>query len=276
MEREANWHWPSGPAGRSIAAFQSLHFAAAYAPESSSKANTNGVPMSQLMLASVNPSLGHAPAAQWAHDIRNALAITSLHLETLERLSGTGGRKAANAALAVMKRATGLCNASLAQARRTDQAGRRRGFDLIKTIKEVATILEPIVPDEFEIRMTAMATCMVMGDPTDVYRIVFNLVQNAIAVARSGRGMSHVGIDIAYDGPSVTVRISDDGPGLPKQIRAKLFRQQASTTGGNGLGIAIARELAERNGATLRLADCAKGTTYVLELVGARAMALVK
>lgn len=232
--------------------------------------------MSQLMLASASPSLGHAPAAQWAHDIRNALAITSLHLETLERLSGAGGRKAANAALAVMKRATGLCNASLAQTGRTDPAAHRRGFDLIKTIKEVATILEPIVPDGFEIRMTATATCMVIGDPTDVYRIVFNLVQNAIAAARSGADMSHVSIDISRDGPSVTLRISDDGPGLPKRIRANLFRQQASTTGGNGLGIAIARELAERNGATLRLTDSAKGTCYVLQLVAARALALVK
>lgn len=227
--------------------------------------------MSRLALALVNPALGHAPTTQWAHDIRNALAITSLHLETLERLAGSGGRKAANAAQAMMKRAAGMCNASLADAVRADQAGRRRGFDLIKTIKEIATILDPILPEGFEIRITAEISCMAVGDPSDVYRIIFNLVQNAIAVARNGSKMSYVSIEIAHMGPAVTVRISDDGPGLPKSIRTKLFRQQSvSTTGGNGLGIAIARELSERNGATLRLADCARGTSYILELVGVR------
>src|SRR5689334_13955666 len=109
--------------------------------------------MPQLTLASVTPALDALPAGQWAHDIRNALAVTGLHLETLERLSGSAGRKAASAAQAVMKRASDLCNASLAQAARPGQGGRRRGFDLMLTIKEIAAILEPALPKGFEIRI---------------------------------------------------------------------------------------------------------------------------
>ena len=112
--------------------------------------------------------------------------------------------------------------------------------------------------------------CMVLGDPTDIYRILFNLVQNAVAVARNGARMTFVAIEIEYQAPMVSVRIADDGPGLPKVIKSRLFRQTASTTGGSGLGIAIARELAERNGATLRLADGPGGTSYVLALAGLR------
>ena len=41
--------------------------------------------MSNLTLASTNPTLPYIPTTQWAHDIRNALAVMSLHLETLER-----------------------------------------------------------------------------------------------------------------------------------------------------------------------------------------------
>ena len=66
------------------------------------------------------------------------------------------------------------------------------------------------------------------------------------------------------------MRIADDGPGLPKAIRASLFQPQPGTsaTGGSGLGLSIARELAERNGGMLQLAASARGTTFVLEFSG--------
>lgn len=224
--------------------------------------------MTQLTLASITPAFDSTPTRQWAHDIRNALAVTGLHLETLERLSGSAGRKAASAAQAVMKRAAELCNASLAQAGRADQGARRRGFDLVATLKEIASILEPMTPQVFEIRIAPQAKCMVLGDPTDVFRIIFNLVQNAVAVARSGAVMTYVAVEIEHQAKTVVVRIVDDGPGLPKAVRSTLFRRTASGTGGSGFGICIARELAERNGATLRLGATSKGTTYVLELAG--------
>ena len=231
--------------------------------------------MSKLTLASVNPLPTQVPTTQWAHDIRNALAVMSLHLEILERLSGAGGRKAASAAQAVMKRTAGMCNTALAHAVQADQNGRRRGFDLTKTIKEIVTILEPVAPEELEIRVASEGACVVMGDPGDVFRIIFNLVQNAVAAARGGAAMSHVEIAVAHVGSLVRVSIFDDGPGLPKHVRAKLFRPQTACAANcGGLGLAIARELSERNGATLQLANSRKGTTFVLELAGVRAIAL--
>jgi signal transduction histidine kinase len=128
-------------------------------------------------------------------------------------------------------------------------------------------ILESMGPEGFEILNAPQPICMVLGDPADIYRVVFNLVQNAVTAARRGAPMTFVNIDVACQGPVVSMRISDDGPGLPKAVRARLFRKTGSTTGSSGLGIAIARELAERNGATLRLDETAKGTSYVLELV---------
>jgi len=226
--------------------------------------------MSQLVLATANPAAPSAPNAQWAHDIRNALATVGLHLETLERLSGARGREIAHAAHALMSRAATMCNEAMAQSAQAQITSRRRGFDVIKTIVQVANLLRPGAPEGFEIRVAGSGAFIVQADPQEVFRILFNLVRNAITVAREAENcgkMTCVTLLVERAGASVTVRIADDGPGLPRTVRENLFRTQpGSSLTGNGFGLAIARELAERNGGVLELAESARGTTFVLEL----------
>jgi len=222
------------------------------------------------MLASVNGAAAGQPSPQWAHDIRNALATVGLHLDTLQRLSGSRGREVADAAHAMMSRAAAMCNEAIAQGAQTEAASRRRGFDIIKTIVQVANLLRPAAPEGFEIRVAGSGAFIVLADPQEVFRILFNLVNNAITVARQGGAMTSVTLLVERAGANVAVRIADDGPGLPKAIRANLFRARpgSSPTGGSGLGLAIARELAERSGGVLELTESARGTTFVLELSG--------
>ncbi len=234
--------------------------------------------MPQLVLASANPGPPGRPNAQWAHDIRNALATVGLHLETLERLSGPRGRDIAHAAHALMSRAAAMCNQAMAQNAHADAPNRRRGFDIIKTSVQIANLLRPTAPAGFEIRVVGSGAFIVLADPQEVFRILFNLVHNAVTVARKGaeqaaeqgaergRRMTSLTLLVERAGSTVTVRVADDGPGLPEAVRAGLFRAQESSTGGSGRGLAIARELAERNGGVLRYAASARGTTFVLEL----------
>jgi signal transduction histidine kinase len=220
--------------------------------------------MSQLVLASLNTA--SQPSARWAHDVRNALATVGLHLETLERLSGSRGREIAHAAHLLMSRAAAMCNAAMdAQA---EAPSRRKPFDIVQTLVQTANLLRPTAPEGFEIRVAGSGAFAVLADPQDVFRILFNLVHNAITVARQqvSRRMTNVTLLVERDASLVTVRIADDGPGLPKAVRQNLFRPQKSTTGGNGIGLSIARELAERNGGVLQHAPSARGTTFVLQL----------
>jgi hypothetical protein len=60
------------------------------------------IAMSQLVVASNNPALSCPLRTHVAHDLRNLLATVGLHLETLQRLSGPSGAKAANAAHALL------------------------------------------------------------------------------------------------------------------------------------------------------------------------------
>lgn len=232
--------------------------------------------MSQLVLASLNPKLASGPSARWAHDIRNALATVGLHLETLERLSGSRGREIAHAAHMLMSRAAAMCNEAMAQGVQGETVSRRRGFDIVKTIEQIANLLQPAAPEGFEIRVAGSDSCVALADPQDVFRILFNLVHNAMTIARqrleTGERMTNVTLHAERAGASVTVRVADDGPGLPQAVRANLFRRQESGTGGGGIGLSIARELAERNGGMLRLAESARGTTFVLELAGLAAI----
>ena len=95
----------------------------------------------------------------------------------------------------------------------------------------------------------------------DLLRVVTNLVDNAVRHA-STRVQLSVGAD--HDG--IWLRVTDDGHGIPLVDRDRVFERFARLdeardrdSGGSGLGLPIARELARRNGSELRLHDARPG-----------------
>ena len=105
--------------------------------------------MSQLVVASNNPALSCPVRAHVAHDLRNLLVTVGLHLETLQRLSGPSGAKAANAAHALLTRGVALCNDALDRTAGADSRARRRGVDMIGIARQVADLLAPAAPKDF-------------------------------------------------------------------------------------------------------------------------------
>ena len=94
-------------------------------------------------------------------------------------------------------------------------------------------------------------------------------MSNAVNVAsRKANAMTSVRIRISTTGKVVTAHVSDDGPGLPTWVKSRLFAAKAkqSNTAPHGYGLAIARELAERNGGTVTLAPSAKGAHFEVKL----------
>jgi signal transduction histidine kinase len=226
--------------------------------------------MPQIALASLNSTLVIGSPDRWAHDIRNTLATVGLHLETLERLSGAHGREIAHAAHALMSRAAALCNDAMSRGVQADVSRRPRPCDIGATIEQLANVLRPTTPDGFEIRVAQSVRAFALADQQDVFRILFNLIHNAVALARrsaaANKRITFVSLLVERQDQVVAIRISDDGPGLPRAVRANLFRRPASETDGRGMGLLIARELAERNGGALQLGRSAVGATFVLEL----------
>ena len=229
--------------------------------------------MSQLTIVSTAPATGGLPGTQTAHDLRNLLATVALHLETLQRLSGPSGMKAADAAHALLTRGAAICNNALDRSANPDGRPRRRGVDLVAIARQVADLLGPAAPAGFTFDIAQNAAASALADPDEVFRILFNLMSNAVAVAKHKAGkLRTVTIDIGSEASMMTIRVADDGPGLPAGVRAGLFalRLRRSSATRHGYGLAIARELAERNGGTLTLAPAAKGAAFVLTLPALR------
>jgi two-component system, OmpR family, sensor kinase len=98
---------------------------------------------------------------------------------------------------------------------------------------------------------------LVSADRERVLQVARALVDNALVHTPAGTRVRVVA-------DHATLRIEDDGPGIPRehheQVFARFTRLDGSRASGSGLGLAIARELAERMGGSLRL-DSAPGRT---------------
>lgn len=115
----------------------------------------------------------------------------------------------------------------------------------------------------------------VWADHDRLEQVFVNLVENAL---RHTPPDTRVRVDAAPapatasalpGGPTVDIRISDDGPGVAADVAATLFEPHStgSTTGGHGLGLAIARGIAAAHGGSLVLdAAAAGGATFVVSL----------
>src|SRR5207245_11129397 len=79
-----------------------------------------------------------------------------------------------------------------------------------------------------------------LGDPVLVEWALEAVIKNAIDALSGRGGRIEVRVDVA--GASGRVAGRDDGPGLPPEVRARLFEPRASTqAGGRGIGLRLAR-----------------------------------
>jgi signal transduction histidine kinase len=196
------------------------------------------------------------------------MAVIALNVEKLEHLAGQSGGKAASAAHQLLTKVTALCNDSLREKANEFSAPRRISFDIVETIRQVIDILRPITPAGLKIKLHADYRHIVFGNPNDVFRIVFNLAHNAVTLAQRSGEITLLDFHLEGLKALTLLRITDDGPGISPQARMQLFRTASApnSSATNGHGLLIARDLAERNGGTLLLAEVPAGTQFVLML----------
>ncbi len=112
----------------------------------------------------------------------------------------------------------------------------------------------------------------VMADANRLEQILVNLVANAID-ALDGVDAPRLGLSASKDGDRVRIAVSDNGPGLSAEVRARLFEPFFTTKesgGGLGLGLAISAGIARELGGSLTAEESRDGgATFVLDLAQA-------
>jgi len=110
---------------------------------------------------------------------------------------------------------------------------------------------------------------IVAGDRVLLEWAVESLVKNAIDALAGRGGAIHVTV-AAVAGDGVRVRVADDGPGVPKRLRRKIFAAGFTTKErGWGIGLALTRRIVEENhGGRLRLLPSDRGAVFDIILPG--------
>ncbi|MFM5895409.1 MAG: ATP-binding protein [Novosphingobium sp.] len=218
-------------------------------------------------------------AADVAHEIKNPLASLRSALESLEKvkdeqLRGELTKIAAHDVQRIDRLVT-----EIAEASRIDAELSRTQFDEV----DLMTLAEALVraraergaadPCEVRVEPQDAGPWVVPGDPARLERVLVNLLDNACSFSPSG---GTVIMAITRHPEHVELTVTDEGPGIPPEAREKIFdrfhslRPESEQFGNHsGLGLAIARTIAEAHDGSLTATDRSDGNPgacLVLEL----------
>jgi signal transduction histidine kinase len=210
--------------------------------------------------------------ADAAHELRSPLARMRAELEVDAAHPGTADPAATAAGvLAETISLQGLVDDLLLLARADAGAPdlrRRRTVDLDEVVQGRVAAFRGA--GERRLDVAAMTPVQVDGDPDQLQRVVGNLLDNAVRHARN-----RVLVTLREEPAGwAELVVSDDGPGVPAADRDRVFQRftrldeaRSAGDGGAGLGLAIARDIAERHGGSVALeSDGAPGARFVLRL----------
>ncbi|WP_205698200.1 HAMP domain-containing sensor histidine kinase [Conexibacter sp. SYSU D00693] len=205
--------------------------------------------------------------ADASHELRTPLTSVLANLELLaDVLDGEEG-EAACSALRSSKRMKRLV-ADLLLLARADAAREapHAPTDLGQVLLEAVAEAGPLAGDH--VVSVDTERVVVDGARDDLHRVALNLIENALKHTPPG---STVHASVGARGGRALLVVEDDGPGVPRELRERIFerfvRGEGDRGGSFGLGLSIVRAVAEGHGGSVRLEDRAGGgTRFVVDL----------
>jgi signal transduction histidine kinase len=201
--------------------------------------------------------------ARMSHDLRGVLASAMLVADRLSTSRDDAVRNAGEVIVRSVNRATAIAQRTLDFVREGPPPALRRSAALHTIVDEAAQSVGPEFLRSCTIRNGVPEDATGTVDQDALTRALANLIRNAAQA-----GARTVNIGYRDGGPPSSLLVADDGPGLPEDVRDRLFHPfVTSRSGGSGLGLAIARDLMLSSGGDLCLSETGpQGTTFELHL----------
>lgn len=187
-----------------------------------------------------------------AHELAGPLTLVHYHLDRL-RLEAAGDprlRAASDAARELLRTSQDL----LVVAR--GELDRPISHELLD-LRELAAR----VADEYPgVLVEVSEPAEVVGDPERLMQVVRNLVRNAV---QASGGPERVSISLRSGNDAHVLVVRDTGPGMTAETLARAFERGFSTGRGSGVGLAVAKDLAERHGGSVRVVSSTPAGTVM-------------
>ncbi|MGW6582940.1 ATP-binding protein [Streptomyces globisporus] len=188
-------------------------------------------------------------AADASHQLRTPLTALSMRIEEISVTDDPETvKEEANIALTQVERLTDVVERLLTNSR-DPRTGSAVVFDLDEVIKQQIEEWRPAY------RSTGRAlVCSgkhglrAVGTPGAVAQVLAALIENSLM-----HGGGTVALRTRVTGNQVVVEATDEGPGVPAELGARIFERAISGRNSTGIGLAVARDLAEADGGRLEL-----------------------
>ena len=150
------------------------------------------------------------------------------------------------------------------------QVARNEKLQLAPMIEEIFTDLAPL-SDKRGVTLTAEGDGIMTGSDALIYRLLFNLTENAVKYHRPG---GSVRVTVAKEPEKLLIRVSDTGRGIPEEYQRSIFqpffrvdKSRSREYGGAGLGLSLVWEIAELHGGSVWVEKSSEnGTVIAVEL----------
>jgi len=199
-----------------------------------------------------------------AHELKTPLSIIQINADSLgNSLSPQRVKEATDGLHQGVNRATHTVHQLLALARSGSDRDNAdlQDIDLVELVRDRMVLAVQIAtPRGIELEFQSPESCHLPLHRESMAALIDNLVSNAVKYSPDD---SRITVSVKATGGRVQLIVADQGPGIPTELRKKVFERFFRLPGqdqpGSGLGLAIAERAATRNNGIIRLENGANG-----------------
>ncbi|HEV2147328.1 MAG TPA: ATP-binding protein [Longimicrobiaceae bacterium] len=205
-----------------------------------------------------------------AHELNNPLTVVKVTASLLERELEGEAAADARAIREHADRAARIVRGLLHFARQTPPE--RAPTDLNEVAGRVCRFREAGLRAQHVALETRFAPDLprTLADGPQLEQVLLNLLLNAEQSIASGRGRGRIVVSTEAEGGVLRLCVSDNGPGMPEEVRARVFEPFFTTRGvgeGTGLGLAVSHGIVAEHGGTIRVrSEPGRGAEFTMEI----------